>query len=147
MRWHGWGPVQRGRRFGRSAGFGANGNDYFVRTNPVYLSNPIMRANVLSLPLPTAAPSAGDGGFGGWGNTHSGFTLQGCTGKGKTVACGPQKLVSGRREVLGTYYGGWGSTAHQRAAHRRGRGRRPWLRERQGRRIPRQARLPRGNGG
>ena len=94
---------------GGAAGRGVNGNDFFVLFNAAYDKNPLLHVMALELPAPAAGPSAGDGGFGGFGNTHSAKTLQGCGGKGKSLACGPERIVAKHREVIGTYYGGWGS--------------------------------------
>jgi hypothetical protein len=94
---------------GGAAGRGVNGNDFFILFNPAYDKNPLLHVMALELPAPSAGPSAGDGGFGGFGDTHSTSTLQGCGGKGNSLACGPERIVAKHREVIGTYYGGWGS--------------------------------------
>jgi hypothetical protein len=103
------GPCSAVDGAGGSAGAGFNGNNYYVRDTPAFNVNPLLDALVLALPLPGPGPSAGDGGLGGWGNTASGFTHQGCVGKKALQACGPEKLVRGKPEVMGSYYGGWGS--------------------------------------
>ena len=94
---------------GGLAGLSRNGNNYFVRLNRTYLSNPILRARVLAAPIPSRKASPGDGGFGGWGSTRSTLTLQGCTGSGATLACGPERAVGVGRALIGYFYGGWGS--------------------------------------
>ncbi len=107
---------------GGTPGLGANGNDFYIRDNGAYKANPLLDALALSLPLPGPGPSAGDGGFGGWGNTASGFTAQGCVGKGSVEACGPEKVVHGKHEVMGSYYGGWGSQPYNAPAVYEGSG-------------------------
>lgn len=94
---------------GGAAGLGVNGNDFYVRDTVADKANPLVNAAVLALPLPGPGPSAGDGGLGGWGNTASGYTLQGCLGKAPNQVCGPEKKVHGKVEALGYYYGGRGS--------------------------------------
>ena len=97
---------------GGGAGLAPNGNDFFVRYNAAYRFNPLMKARVDAAPLPNSSPSPGDGGWGGWGGTGSPATLQGCVGTGATEACGPEVTVRGKKaaEVIGPFYGGWGST-------------------------------------
>jgi hypothetical protein len=92
-----------------AAGLGVNGNNYYVRDTVADQQNPLLDAAVLSIPLPGPGLSAGDGGLGGWGNTASGYTLQGCLGKSPNQVCGPEKKLDGKTEVVGYYYGGWGS--------------------------------------
>ena len=71
---------------GGAAGAGVNGNNYYLRSNAAYKSNPLLMKRLESLPLPKAGPSAGDGGFGGWGETQSPATPQGCHGVGAAAA-------------------------------------------------------------
>ena len=92
-----------------AAGLGVNGNNYYVRDTVADQQNPLLDAAVLSIPLPGPGQSAGDGGLGGWGNTASGYTLQGCIGKAPNQVCGPEKKLDGKTEAFGYYYGGWGS--------------------------------------
>jgi len=100
----------RGRRRRRGR-LGVNGNNYYVRDTVADQQNPLLDAAVLSIPLPGPGQSAGDGGLGGWGNTASGYTLQGCIGKAPNQVCGPEKKLDGKTEAFGYYYGGWGSKA------------------------------------
>ncbi len=97
---------------GGVAGRGANGNDYSLRGNGTYKRNPLLLARSKTLPDPQPGPSAGDGGFGGWGSTASPSALQGCIGKGVFAACGPEQISSKTRkpQVIALWYGSLGST-------------------------------------
>jgi hypothetical protein len=123
---------------GGNAGLAANGNDYYVRDNAAYKANPLPKARVYGVPRPDSSPSPGDGGWGGWGSTGSPVTLQGCVGSGATEACGPQKLVRGKKapEVIGPFYGGWGSTPANAPSAVEGAGGPPGLANAQGDGFP-----------
>jgi hypothetical protein len=95
---------------GGEPGTGANGNDLSLRHDPLWAQSPLMAAAAGTLPLPGAGPSAGDGGFGGYGSTIATTTLQTCSGSGASKVCGPARLVSGKPQMLGTYTGAPGST-------------------------------------
>jgi hypothetical protein len=96
---------------GGTAGLGVNGNNTTVIQDPTFSRNPRLLAQSRSLPAPAAGPSAGDGGFGGWGSDAAPTDLQGCVGKGEFAACGPERVGHGKREVIGLYYGSLGSNS------------------------------------
>ncbi|MGA2756189.1 MAG: LamG domain-containing protein, partial [Solirubrobacteraceae bacterium] len=96
---------------GGTAGAGANGNDSFLRADGTYRRNPLLLARARTLAAPGPGPSAGDGGFGGWGSTALPTAIEGCVGAGVFAACGPERVgPAGKRQITALWYGSLGST-------------------------------------
>jgi hypothetical protein len=92
---------------GGAPGLGVNGNDRFLAQSNTYRQNPLLEARSKTLPRPAAGPSAGDGGFGGWGASAAPSALQGCL----KSACGPEQLAPKTQalELTALWFGSIGS--------------------------------------
>ncbi len=107
---------------GGAPGTGSNGNDYSLRTSTVFEQNPLLLSAADGLPLPGSGPSAGDGGFGGWGSTNASTTPQRCSGSGSAKQCEPAKVAGGKTQIIGLYAGSAGSTPYDATAVAAGTG-------------------------
>ena len=94
---------------GGAPGLGVNGNDNFLSRTTTYLQNELLEARSHTLPQPAAGPSAGDGGFGGWGSSASPSALQGCI----KSACGPEQISAktNKPELTALWFGSIGSNS------------------------------------